>query len=424
MPDKEPSKKQKKVYRRSAKVMNWAQRQREEFGEYEEPADWNSLDKYNNSLPQSTYLMSRKNQDYFLQRAGYIPVPGDYGLVRKAVGKRNIPVYQVYPDAAKREDLTHIGNVMVNADDAELPFVYPDDRAHMRDPANYPAAVYADAITGRPYAKGWDLNDYRPNNTDDYPWYKVFGATILDRIGNPTVYTTGYQPLSSYPYEVEEALAKKGLVPTESHDLEWTPESGIPMLSLRPVEITAERNKKRNGGGTGKPPKKKTPNLTPLDLATMYENNASFGGNRYLDTNLLRAVDNQLIRRGMPLAQRMAVASTAHQEGSRLTSHGNGAFGLFGFRGARAENLPNTAEGQADKIYDETFGVFNPNNWNHGGKGSGYKSAKDAQQAFINASTPEEAMRALTYGYVRPPQEDRKKRVTNVTPLFTKRKQK
>lgn len=166
------------------------------------------------------------------------------------------------------------------------------------------------------------------------------------------------------------------------------------------------------------------PNLTPLDLATMYENNASFGGNRYLDTNLLREVYNQLIKRGMPLSQRMAVASTAHQEGSILTSHGNGAFGLFGFRGTRAENLPNTAEGQADKIYDETFGVFNPNNWNHGGKGSGYKTSKEAQQAFINASTPEEAMHALTYGYVRPPQEDRKKRVTNVKPLFTKRKQK
>ena len=49
-------------------------------------------------------------------------------------------------------------------------------------------------------------------------------------------------------------MAKKGLVPTENHDWEWTPESGIPMLSLRPVEITAERNKKRKGGSTDEPP--------------------------------------------------------------------------------------------------------------------------------------------------------------------------
>lgn len=419
---KEPPEKLKRAYRRSAKIMNWAQRQKEEYSRYEEPSDWDNLDKYNNSLPQSTYLMSRKNQDALLRHAGYFPAPGDFGLVKKAVGNRNLPVYQTRPDAAKREDLVHLGNVMENADDRNL--VFQDDRVELRDPGFYPVSLYVDSKTGTPYAKGWDLNDYYPTNPKDYPLSKRVGARILDFIGNPTVYTTGYQPLYNTPSAIEDAMRKKGLLTTESYDWEWTPESGIPMWSLPPVEITAERNKKKRGGSIDEPPEKKNPDLTPLDLATMYENNASFGGDKYLDTNLVRAVDNQLIKRGMGLPQRMAVASSIHQEGSTLGDHKNGAFGLVGYRGNRAKNLPSTAEGQADKIYDETFGKFNGDNWHYGGEVSGYKRAREAQQAFINARTPEEAMHALTYGYVRPPQEARQKRVSNITPLFTNKKKK
>lgn len=246
MPDKDPNKKQKRAYRRSAKIMNWAQRQREEFGKYVEPKDWNDLDRYNNSLPQSTYLMSRKNQDTLLQQAGYIPAPGDYGLVRKAVGKRNLPVYQTYPDSAKREDLVHLGNKLENADDRTI--VFDDDRAELRDPANYPVALYVDSKTGEPYAKGWDLNDYYPNNPKDYSMKKRIGARLLDYFGNPTVYTTGYQPLAVMPEEIENSMAAKGLVPTESHDYDWDAESGIPRWSLRPVEVIAERDKKKRGG--------------------------------------------------------------------------------------------------------------------------------------------------------------------------------
>ena len=160
--------------------------------------------------------------------------------------------------------------------------------------------------------------------------------------------------------------------------------------------------------------------LTPLDLNTLYKKYKEIGNNRYIDTLLLRQLDNQLIKRKMGKPQRQAISVTAGQEGSTIKSHGNGAAGLVGWRGVRAENLPNTAEGQADKIYDETYGPFSNDNWNHGGQGSGYKTAREAQQAFQNAVTPEEAIKALNFGYVRPPKSETLYRINLMKKLYKK----
>ena len=40
--------------------------------------------------------------------------------------------------------------------------------------------------------------------------------------------------------------------------------------------------------------------------------------------------------------------------------------------------------------------------WNHGGKGSGYNTAADARQAFKDAASVDDAVKALVLGYVRP----------------------
>lgn len=186
------------------------------------------------------------------------------------------------------------------------------------------------------------------------------------------------------------------------------------------------RFKFENGGGKPKPKKQvSTVDLTPLDLATMYENNPKYGGNRYMDTNSIRRLDNFMIKKGVGYPQRVAFATNYHQEGNTINSHGNSAYGMMGWRGERATPIIGKDEAtQINYLYNTTYGKFDNKHWHHGGKGSGYKTAVEAQNAFKNAKTVEDATRALTYGYVRPPAEDRKFRLANVRGLITKQKSK
>ena len=160
--------------------------------------------------------------------------------------------------------------------------------------------------------------------------------------------------------------------------------------------------------------------LTPANLKQLYDRYKAYGNGRYIDTLLLRNVDNELIKHNVGYPQRMAVLVTTQQEGNRTGSHGNGAHGLVGWRSGRATNLPSTVEGQVKKLHNETYGEFNGNNWNDGGKGSGYMSGRDAQKAFKNAKTISEAVRAFNYGYVRPPASDTRYRINLSKKLFKK----
>lgn len=153
-------------------------------------------------------------------------------------------------------------------------------------------------------------------------------------------------------------------------------------------------------------------NSSHVDINSLinYKNNYD---NLFLDPKLLKEVDDYMINKNIGLPQRQAILYTIWQEGSRTGSHDNGAYGLVGWRGQRAKNLSNTPRGQAEKLYNEVFGRFNADNWNHGGKGSGYLSGKEAQQSFINADTFGKAVRALNYGYVRPPKKSLIKRLNS-----------
>lgn len=193
-----------------------------------------------------------------------------------------------------------------------------------------------------------------------------------------------------------------------------------------PIVETIERNNIRElGGPLGqkiKLTKPKKVDLSRINLKAMYDNNRTYGGDRYIDTTMLRTIDNYLINNNVHLPQRQAIAYTVQQEGNTTKDHGNGAAGLTGWRGNRAVGLPKTLQGQMNKLYTELYGPFNGDNWNHGGKGSGYNSAREAQEAFKNAITLEDALRALNYGYVRPPREDILYRIQNGSKAFTKTK--
>lgn len=153
-------------------------------------------------------------------------------------------------------------------------------------------------------------------------------------------------------------------------------------------------------------------NASSVDINTMinYKNNYD---KLFLDPKLLKGVDDYMISKNIGLPQRQAILYSIWQEGSRTGPHGNGAYGLVGWRGQRAKNLSDTVQGQSEKLYNELFGEFNADNWNNGGKGSGYKSGRVAQQSFINAKTFNDALKALNYGYIRPPRKSIVKRLNS-----------
>ena len=149
---------------------------------------------YKNSyddVAQDSFLFSKKEQENAFLNSGYIKgYSGDYGLVKKAVGDRNLPVYQTAKDDASREDLTVIGNI------SDIFF----GKNQLTHAGHFPTAIYKDA-EGNIYQKAWDLQDYGPDGNDSEGAYSYYdkirrvGATLLDKIGNPAVRTTGFQKL-------------------------------------------------------------------------------------------------------------------------------------------------------------------------------------------------------------------------------------
>lgn len=122
------------------------------------------------------------------------------------------------------------------------------------------------------------------------------------------------------------------------------------------------------------------------------------------DNKLLTELDDYLKSRNVGLPQRQAILYNVVQEGSTTKGHGNGAYGLLGWRGVR---IPRKGINQMEYLYNTIFGKYNANHWKDGDEESGYMSGREAQQAFINAKTVEDALNALTYGYVRPKLEQR-----------------
>ena len=144
---------------------------------------------YDGGTAQRTYFMDRDSQKRIFLRDGYIEdTSKNYGLVKKAVNNRNIPIYQMAPDDEKRENLIPIGNI--------------DDKWHGKDNArlihagSYPTAIYINPNTKKIYQKAWDLNDYGTSSvgkgaSSKYTAFEKFKANLAAKLGSPVVVTSG-----------------------------------------------------------------------------------------------------------------------------------------------------------------------------------------------------------------------------------------
>lgn len=210
------------LYKQSAKIMEGARRIRnyENLTGYNQ-ADWKDYWKQfmigyrggpsalitPSGTPQDTYLLPTKMFDKALLEAGYTHGQSkDYGTVNRAATNlgqrlnRDISVYQAYPDAISKDSLIHLGSdvELIGA----LGHTYPGEIINpviLEHAGDYASAYYMNPITGQLYLKGWDLNDYSPASQGHNSYNNTLTtlSVILDKIGNPAVYTTGFQPAKS-----------------------------------------------------------------------------------------------------------------------------------------------------------------------------------------------------------------------------------
>lgn len=155
----------------------------------------------------------------------------------------------------------------------------------------------------------------------------------------------------------------------------------------------------------------KQPSVKRLDIKGL-QNDPEYKQkyNWYINPKNISLLQDSLITRGAGFPQRVAVLSQVIPEsGGNTTPHGNGAYGYVGWRGNRAKNLPDTPEGQAHVLMVDLF--EDPKDWNHGGKGTNVNSGKEMQSLFVTTPNTVQATKAFMKGYVRPPQEDRHKRI-------------
>lgn len=157
--------------------------------------------------PQNAFLLDRDVQRDYMLNHGYIETPGDYGLVRKSVGDRDIPVYQQMPDVITRDKLTPIGNLFNYAYGSDTNPAWLANSSHLEHAGDYPTALYVDK-DGNFYQKAWDLNDYGGVR-------QGIDGVGLDLVGNPVVVTTGFQPVDKS--KILELEHNNNFEPTE----EW-----------------------------------------------------------------------------------------------------------------------------------------------------------------------------------------------------------
>ena len=223
------------------------------------------------STAQDTYLLPRNVQKAVFKSRGYESKPQDYGLVKKAVDNRNIPVYQKAPDDISRDKVVPMLNIMAKDTTTEVENWFGRPNAKLEDPGSFPTALYLSTDGKKVYQKGWDLNDYFDSSEK---WFgkadvnKRGAAAFVDLIGSPTVVTTGISEVGSltdlyedYPKLVEDMLATKGLVPLFDVNAEEEPlytrdgelidvtHKSEYVPSLPEVTITGKKKNKKEDGG-------------------------------------------------------------------------------------------------------------------------------------------------------------------------------
>lgn len=130
-----------------------------------------------------------------------------------------------------------------------------------------------------------------------------------------------------------------------------------------------------------------------------------------IDTNNMRVLEDSLINRNTGYAQRIGVLSQVVPEsGGSPKPHGNGAYGLVGWRGARAKKLPSNLPGQIHTLMEGIYNNPSSKDWSHGGSGMGIQSGKEMHGFFKKTPVVRKAVNAFMRGYVRPPEEVYQKR--------------
>ena len=170
--------------------------------------------KYNietGSEPQSVFLLDRARQKRYMLRNGYtVDNTGDYGLVKKSVGNRNLPIYRT-PDLYYNNDghMNVLGNIYAQNSSKWL-----GKTGAIIHGGDYPTALYYNDKDNYFYQKGWDLNDYgkdenkeRKGTYSTYDNFERFAANALDFIGNPMVISTGYRQT---PYNINNITLDPG----------------------------------------------------------------------------------------------------------------------------------------------------------------------------------------------------------------------
>lgn len=120
----------------------------------------------------------------------------------------------------------------------------------------------------------------------------------------------------------------------------------------------------------------------------------------------LSILQDSLINRGADAVEQIAVFSQVIPEnGGSTKPHGNGAFGLVGWRGSRAKGLPASLSGQIHKLMNEIYSNPRAKDWTHGGPGMGIQSGKEMYNFFKSTPVVRKGVNAFMRGYVRPPQD-------------------
>ena len=131
----------------------------------------------------------------------------------------------------------------------------------------------------------------------------------------------------------------------------------------------------------------------------------------YIDEKNITALQDSLINRNAGYAQRLAtLAMVIPENGGRSTPHGNGAYGLVGWRGDRAKNLPQDFGGQAHKLMVELFDNPQGKYWSDGGTGTGVQTGREMYNLFNTSQNSAQTTKAMMKGYVRPPKSEYEKR--------------
>ena len=218
-----------------------------------------------NNVAQDTYLMPfRLGQGRAFKDAGYerdyqSEKKRDYGLVQKAVGNENIPIYSRVNNPEKRKELIQIYNPEATYN--------PNIKYPLIHAAFHPSSLYIDGTNGNIMYKGWDLNDYGTDKggkgfSSYYGSIRKALANTLDVFGNPTVVTTGYQnvldnngkPMNifkgNYKDDFNASIAASDFIVKQllkKENPSFVNEYG--MSPIPEVVITAPRKKHKLGGG-------------------------------------------------------------------------------------------------------------------------------------------------------------------------------